>query len=53
MLFNLVPTVEKMIGGIQSSWVATDGLFLIAYAGLNAKDFWIYCYQQENEDNIN
>lgn len=41
--FNLVPTVGKMIGRIQSSGIATDGLFLNANAGFDVKDFRDYC----------
>ena len=50
--FDLVPTVEKMIGRIQSGGIATDGLFLNADAGFDVKDFRNYCYQQEIVDNI-
>jgi transposase len=50
--FDLVPTVEKMIGNIQSCGIATDGLFLNADAGFDVKDFRGYCYQQEIVDNI-
>ena len=50
--FDLVPTVEKMIGNIQSCEIATDGLFLNADAGFDLKDFRVFCYQQEIVDNI-
>ncbi len=50
--FNLVSTVEKMIGSIQSSGITTDGLFLNADAGFDVDDFRAYCYQQKIVDNI-
>lgn len=50
--FDLVPTVEKMIGNIQSCGIATDGLFLNADAKFDMEDFRVYCYQQEILDNI-
>jgi len=51
--FNLVPTVQKMIAGLESSVIRTDGLFLNADAGFDTEEFRSYCTEVEIIGNIN
>lgn len=50
--FNLVPTVQKMIAGLESSAIRTDGLFLNADSGFDTEEFRGYCSEVEIIGNI-
>ena len=50
--FNLVPTVQKMIAGLESSEIRTDGLFLNADSGFDTEEFRGYCSEVDIVGNI-
>lgn len=50
--FNLVPTVQKMMTGLESSDIRIDGLFLNADAGFDTEEFRGYCTDVEIIGNI-
>ena len=50
--FNLVSAVQKMIAGLGSSEIRTDGLFLNADPGFGTEGFCGYCSEVEIIGNI-
>ena len=50
--YNLVPTVDKMMSGLQASGIPTEGLFLNADSGFDQADFRAYCDNKEIIHNI-
>lgn len=50
--FNLVPTAQKMIAGLEASEISTDGLFLNADSGFDTEEFRRYCSEIEIVGNI-
>lgn len=50
--FNLVPTVQKMLAGLEASEIRTDGLFLNADSGIDTEEFLSYCSQVNIVGNI-
>lgn len=50
--FNLVENVDQMLQDIQSSSIATEGLFLNADAGFDTGEFRTSCFKNDIIDNI-
>jgi len=50
--FYLVPSVQKMLAGLEASEIRTDGLFLNADSGFDTEEFRGYCSQVDIVGNI-